>query len=181
MSGNAENTSLWSGADVYVAPSGTTGPATLSGAWPAGWDAVGLLDGAEGFTETRDEDTSEKYAWGSILYRTTRSKHKRSFKFVALEDNAVTFGLVNPGSERTSAAGVRTSKIKAPTAKRFAIGFETRDGDRVKRRFGEATVTEVGDIKEGEEDPTVFEITVVMFPDSDGVIYTTVETDTEEA
>lgn len=181
MSGNAKNTALWSGADVYVAPSGTAGPATLTGAWPAGWEAAGLLDGAEGFTESRDEDTSENYAWGSILYRTTRSKHKRTFKFVALEDNAVTFDLVNPGSERASVAGVRTSKIKAPTSKRFAIGFETRDGDRIKRRFGEATVTEVGDIKEGEEDPTVYEVTVVMFPDADGVIYTTVETDTEEA
>lgn len=179
MTGNAKNTSQWAGADVYIAPSGTAGPTTLSGTWGSGWEAAGLLDGAEGFTEGRDGETSEHYAWGSILYRRTSSKHKRTFKFVALEDNDVTFALINPGSTRTSTAGIRTSKIKAPETQRFAIGFEVRDGDRIKRRFGEAEMTEVGEIKEGEEEPTVYEVTVVMFPDADGVLYTTVETDTE--
>jgi hypothetical protein len=180
MAGDSKNTSIWAGADVFIAPLGTAGPTDVTTAWAtATWKAVGLLDGAEGFTEGREGDTSEKYAWGGILYRRTASKHKRTFKFVALEDNSTIFDLVNPGSTRSTASGVRTGVIKVPTAgTRFAIGFELRDGTRVKRRFAKnAEVMEIGEIKESEEDPTVYEITVVLFPESDGTLYRTVETD----
>jgi len=179
MAGDAKNTALWQGADVYIAPENTAGPTDTITAWASAWDVVGLLDGTEGFVEGRDGDSSEKYAWGGILYRRTSSKHKRTFKFVALEDNETTFALVNPGSTRTVASGIRTGQIKVPTTgTRFAIGFEVRDGDKVKRRVAKhAEVQEIGEIKEGEEDPTVYEITVVIFPDSDGLLYTTVEDD----
>jgi hypothetical protein len=183
MSGDAKNTALWQGADVFIAPENTSGPTDLTTAWPVAFDLVGLLDGEEGFTEARESETSEKYAWGGLLYRRTSSKHKRTFKFVALEDNETTFALVNPGSTRSSADGVRTAQIKAPVAgTRFAVGFEVRDGDKIKRRIAKhAEVQEVGEIKESESDPTVYEITVVIFPDADGVLYDTVETDPDGA
>lgn len=178
MAGDAKNTAQWQGADVYIAPVDTDGPDDISTPWATAWEAAGLLDGAEGFTEGRDEDTSESYAWGGILYRRTKSKHKRTFKFVALEDNKATFRLVNPGSERTTVDGVRVSRIVVPKSDAFAIGFELRDGDNVKRRtVKHAEVSEIGEIKEGEEDPTVYEITVLIFPEADGTLYTTVETD----
>jgi hypothetical protein len=180
MSGNAKNTALWSGADVYIGTPGLKGPTDLKTPWGNGWNPVGLLDGEEGFTEGREEETGEHYAWGGNLFRRTRSKHKRTFRFVCLEDNAVTFGLVNPGSTRTTANGVRTSKIVVPGTKQFSVGFNLVDADRVKRRYGAlAEVQEVAEVKESETDPTVYEITVVVFPDADGVLYTTVETDPE--
>lgn len=179
MSGNANNTAIWTGADVYVADVGTEAPTTPSAEWGVGWNAVGLLDGEEGFAESRENETSEHYAWGGILYRRTSGKHKRTVKFVALEDNDVTFQLINPGSVRSTSGGVRTGQIVVPQAgKRFAIGFETRDGGRIRRRIAAlAEVQEVGEIKESETEPTVYEITVVIFPDADGVLFTTVETD----
>jgi len=180
MSGNAKNTSLWADADVYIAPVGTAGPEDLDASWAAPWDLVGLLDGEEGFTESREEETGEHYAWGGRLYKRTKSQHKRSIKFVALEDNKATFRLVNPGSTRTTVDGVRTSKIVVPKIDAFAIGFELREGAKVKRRFVDrAEVSEVGDVKDSETDPTVFEITVLLFPEDDGTLYTTVETDPE--
>lgn len=182
MSGNAKNTSQWEGADVYIAAGETAGPSDLTSPWASAWTAAGLLDGEEGFTEGRDEDTSESYAWGGILYRRTKSKHKRTIKFVALEDNAVTFRLRNPGSVRTATGGVRKSKVVVPKSDSFAIGFELRDGDKVKRRtIKRAEVSEVGEIKESETDPTVFEFTVLIFPEADGTLYEDVETDTESA
>lgn len=179
MSGDAKNTSLWNGADVFIAPADTAGPTDTTTAWAVDWEAVGLLDGEEGFTEGRDQDTSEHYAWGGNLYRRTISKHKRTFKFVALEDNDVVFDLVNPGSTRTTATGVRTSTIKAPVAgQKFAIGFELRDNGRVKRRIAKiAEVSEVAEIKESESEPTVYEITVMVFPEADGTLYETIEDD----
>jgi len=178
MSGDAKNTSLWADADVYLADVDTEGPEDLATGWGALWELVGLLDGEEGFTESREEETGEHYAWGGRLYKRTKSKHKRSIKFVALEDNRATFRLVNPGSTRTTADGVRKSKVVIPKADAFAIGFELREGDRVKRRFiKHAEVSEVGDLKDSETDPSVYEITVLIFPEADGTLYTTVETD----
>lgn len=174
MSGNAEKTNLWANADVYVADVGTAGPTDLTTAWAAGWDLAGLLDGAEGFTESRESETSEKYAWGGVLYKRTSSKHKRTLKFVALEDNDVTFRLVNPGSERTKALGLQTSVVKIPAVgDQFAIGFETREGDKVRRRVVKrAEVAEVDEIKDSEEEPTVYGITVLVFPEADGTLWT---------
>lgn len=182
MSGNAKNTAQWTGADVYIADELTAGPTDLVGAWPAGWEVAGLLDGEEGFTEARDGENTESYAWGGILFKRTYSKHKRTFRFVALEDNAVTFRLVNPGSTRTSAEGVRTSTIKVPVAgDRFAVGMELREGSKVKRRSAlSAEVAEVAEIKESEAEPTVYDVTVVLFPEEDGTLYRTVETDPDE-
>lgn len=182
MAGNADNTAIWEGADVFIGDEGATGPTDLTTPWGVAWSAAGLLDGEAGFVQSRSEDSSEHYAWGGILFKRTRSKHKRTFKFTALEDNAVVFGLVNPGSVRTAAAGVRTSAIKVPTSHRFAVGFETRDGSKVKRRYaGSAEVVEVADITESETDPTVFEITVVIFPEADGTLYHEIETDPDTA
>lgn len=178
MSGDAKNTALWSGADVFIAPEGTAGPEDLVTPWGTDWKVAGLLDGEEGITEARDGDTSEHYAWGGILFKRTSSKHKRTFKFVALEDNDVIFSLVNPGSTRTSTGGVRKGKIKVPKGFRFAVGFEVREDEKTKRRFAlSAEVQEIGEIKESETDPTVYEITVVIFPEADGTLYNTVETD----
>ncbi|WNT44332.1 major tail protein [Microbacterium phage Mabodamaca] len=181
MAGNAANSNQWAGADVFIAAPGTDGPENLIAPWADAWKPVGLLDGEEGFTEAREDETSERFAWGGVLVRRSKSKHKRTIRFVALEDNGVTFGLVNPGSERTTLNGTRRSVVKVPTVgDKFAIGFETRDGKRVKRRVVEtAEVQEVAEIKESETEPTIYDITVVIFPDADGVLYTDIETDPE--
>lgn len=176
MSGDAKNTALWAGADIFIAPVGATMPSDTTTAWSAEWKPVGLLDGEEGLTQTRDEDTSEHYAWGGILYKRTKSKHKRSFRFVALEDNDTVFQLVNPGSTRTTTGGTRTSTIKVPGTYQFAVGMELREGGKVKRRAVKvAEVSDVADIKDSETDPTVYDITVLVFPESDGTLFHEVE------
>lgn len=182
MTGNAKNTAQWAGADVFITRDpNVSAPSDLITPWATGWEAVGLLDGEEGFTEEREDETSERFAWGGVLVRRSKSKHKRTIRFVALEDNSTTFGLVNPGSDRTTLNGIRRSTVKVPVAgDRFSIGFETRDGSRIKRRVVDtAEVQEVAEIKESETEPTIYDITVVIFPDADGVLYTDIETDPE--
>ncbi|GAA2230245.1 hypothetical protein N1031_06935 [Herbiconiux moechotypicola] len=178
MTGDAKNTAVWQGADVFISfDLDAEGPTDLTTPWDSDWSPVGLLDGEEGFAEGREDETSENYAWGGLLFRRTKSKHKRTVKFVALEDNPTTFRLVNPGSTRTTTAGVRTGTVKVPTIEKFLVGFELRDGAKTKRRYGVAEVSEIGEIKESETEPTVYEITVVIFPDEEGVLFHTVETD----
>lgn len=173
MAGDPTKAALWQNADVYIAPLDTSAPADVDAAWAVAWKAVGLLDGTEGFTESREEETNEHYAWGGILVKKTKTKHQRKIKFVALEDNDTVFDLVNPGSERETTSGLTTSTVKIPENAEFAIGFEVRDGLKVMRRVVKrATVEEVADVKYSEEDLTVHEVTVALFPEGDGTLYT---------
>lgn len=173
MTGTPENARLWTGADVYVAPVGSTAPTTLVAALDAAFDPLGLL-GTDGLTESRESDSSDFFAWGGTLVRTVRSKHKRTFSFVALEDNPTTFGLANPGSEIAAAvSGVVTRTIKTPTKDERAFLFQMSDGDEISRRriIPRGEVTEIGDVTYTEEDLAVIEFTVTVYPASDGVLF----------
>lgn len=173
MSGNSANSRQWTGSEVYInTTSGTVGPTDLTTAWPAGWDAVGLLDGDEGLTMARDEDSSKTYAWGGILVKAVKSKHVRTVSFVCLEDNATTFALINPGSTRATASGVTTSTVKVPKYVDFAIGFELTDGlNKTRRSVKRATIDKVEDVKDSEGEVTAYKVTVAIYPESDGTLY----------
>lgn len=173
MAGDPTKVDMWGGADVYKAPVGTPFPTDVSTPWASPWEAVGLLDGDEGFVMARDDETSEHFAWGGLLVKKKRSKHQRTIRFVALEDNEIVFELVNPGSERSTTGGLTTSVVKIPVSAEFAFGFELREGNKVKRRFVErGEVTEVADITESETDPAVYDMTTTLYPDAEGVLYT---------
>lgn len=179
MAGDAKNTSLWTGADVYTAPKGTVGPVDLTSVWPVAWKALGLLDGGDGLTEARDQTTNNHYAWGGVLFKKTITEQTRTFAFTALEDNDNVFLLANPGSTSSVTAGVRKRVHMTPKAGfHFALGLETRDGSRIKRRvLPDCEVEEIDDITENEEDPTAYKFTITVYPAADGTLYTTIETD----
>lgn len=177
--GDPTNVNQWSGADVFIAPVSTAEPTDLTTAWGVDWDPVGILNGEEGFSWAREEESGEFYGWGGILVKKTRSKHKRTVTFVAMEDNPTVFELVNPGSSQTVAGGVTTSKIKVPQTREFAIGFELREGTKVKRRMVKRATAEVtSEIKESETEPTVYTITVTLYPEADATLFTELSGDT---
>ncbi|MDP5182178.1 hypothetical protein QOZ88_05975 [Blastococcus sp. BMG 814] len=160
MAGDVSNAALWGDADVYIGTESAANPLDENTAFGVGWSLCGLLDGDAGITESRSEDSADFYAWGGILVRSSRSKFKLQRKFVCLESNAVTLGLVYPGST----GGV----IKVPTRKRFKIAFETREGTEVRRVISAlyAEVAAVADITESETALKKYEITVTIFPNA---------------
>jgi hypothetical protein len=172
MSGDIANPRIWEGADVYVAPLLTAAPTDVTTPWAAPWEALGLLsdDGAE---ETLESDSTDHFAWGGLLVRTTRNKFKRSMKVVALEDNNVVFGVVNPGSEaETDETGLTTRTFNVPTSNPLMFGLETRDGDITRRRIiqrGEVATDGTRSIS--SSDMTQFELTIAVYPDGNGKYY----------
>lgn len=171
MAGSTENPRIWEGADVYTAPLEATLPTDIDTDWDTEWEALGLL-GEDGSTESRDDDSTDHYAWGGILVRTTRSRHKRTITVTALEDNPVVFALVNPGSTVATAGGVTTRTVKVPTTDIRAFGFELVDGDITKRKvIPRGEITDVGDVTESESEMTMYELTITIYPDADGVLY----------
>ncbi|MFF4952283.1 hypothetical protein [Streptomyces chattanoogensis] len=183
MAGDVNNPRLWEGADFYTGPVGTALPTTLSAAMstvPA-WKAVGLLS-EDGASESRDEDTSDFYAWGGKLIRTQRSKHKRSIKVTCLEDNLTVFTLVNPGSTVATAAGVNTRTVKIPKGEKLAFVLEMVDGDITRRRhIPTGEVTEVGEVSLSDSDLQAFELTITIYPDSTDVLYYDIDNDPQGA
>lgn len=177
MSGDVTKAAVWAGADVYIADS-------LSAASPVGgaafsgtdWDLVGLLNGEEGFEEERETDSTDHYAWGSILVATSRKNFKITRKFVALEDNETVMGLVYDASGITWTGANYSGTLKKPDLQRkFRIGFQVQTGNVIKRLISKnyAQVDEVGSSKEGENDLASREITVCIYPDSNGVLWET--------
>jgi hypothetical protein len=172
LSGDTENPRIWAGADVYVAPVGTARPTNVSTGLNVAFEALGLLSEDDGITESRNEDITDHFAYGGILVRTTRSKHKRSIKVTALEDNPVVFDLVNPGSLVLSTSGVTTRTVKVPTSNPKAFVFELVDEDIVKRlAIPTGEVIEVGDVKISDNAIASRELTINIYPDADGILY----------
>lgn len=173
MAGDTSNTHAFEDApDLLVADVGTTAPTTLTDAFGVGWDAVGLL-GDEGLTEGREQDSSDHFAWGGILLRTIKSKHKRTFRVILMEDNAITFGLLNPGSTTATSTGVDTRTVKAPTTNIKAFGFDLKDGGATVKRIIIPTgeVTEVGDTVYSDGEVTGYEATITVYPAADGTLF----------
>ncbi|MGW4028254.1 phage tail tube protein [Streptomyces sp. NPDC004838] len=171
MAGDTDNPRLWEGADLYAAPVGSTAPTDTTTAWAAAWKAAGLLS-EDGASESRDQDSTDHYAWGGVLVRTTRGKHKRQIKVTCLEDNLVVFGLVNPGSTAVTTTGTTTRTVKVPTSDPRAFGLELRDGDIVKRRvIPKGEVDEVGEVTLSDSELTAYELTITVYPAADKTLY----------
>lgn len=166
MPGTPANAALWADADVYIATDlAATNPATAATAFNGSWSLVGLLDGGEGFIESRDQDVKDFFGWGGILLRTSRSNFKMTKKFSILEDNVTTRSLVYPGSS--------ASTIVVPKPPFVKIAFELRDGGKVRRVIStyRAQIDVDGDIREGEDDLTKIGLMATIFPDSTGKLF----------
>lgn len=181
MAGDTDNPRLWEGADLYVAPVGTTAPTDVATPWAVAWKAAGLLS-EDGASESRDQDSTDHYAWGGILVRTTKSKHKRQIKVTCLEDNLVVFGLTNPGSTAATAAGVTTRTVKVPKSDPRSFGLELRDGEVTKRRLlPKGEVEEVGEVTLSDSELQAFELTITIYPAADGTLYLDITDDPQAA
>lgn len=176
MTGNPDNAAVWAGADVYVGALTATEP-TGGADFGAEWDAVGLLNGDDGFTESMETETNDFYAWGGILIATTRRNFKLTRQFTAYEDNETVYGLVYPGSELTfDGSGGYEGDLKTPNLQHmFKIGFQTNTGDTIKRVISRnyAQVDERGDSTESESDLASRQLTVAIYPDSGGTLFGT--------
>jgi hypothetical protein len=181
MAGDTDNPRVWVNADVYVGAVDTPAPTDLVTPLNAAFEALGLLS-EDGMTEAREEDKTDHYAWGGILVRTTRSKHKRTIRVIALEDNPVVFDLVNPGSEAETTGGVTTRTVKTPQPNKKAFVIEQSDGD-ITRRISIPTgeVLDVGDIETSDSTLAQKELTITVYPDEEGVLYHEITNDPQAA
>lgn len=149
---------------VWVAPKGTTGPTTLA-APGAGFVEVGWLDDDAGVDVERTEEVSEFKAWqGGTTLRKKVTSVEDSFKFVCLEETALTMGLYYKGATVTTATGVDTIAVtnQAVSDERaWVVDFV--DGAVTKRYVvpsGEVTGRETISHKNSELTMLAFTVTI---------------------
>lgn len=170
MAGDPSNARLWADADVYVSfDTEAANPADVDTPFGGDWDLVGLLDGDDGFTESRDEDVEDLFAWGGILVRTARKNFKLTRTFTALEDNETTYRLRWPGSTDDTIVVPSGAQVE-----RVRIAFETVDGTITHRLIStyQAEITVDGDINENETELSKIPFLVTVFPNDDGELFT---------
>lgn len=170
MAGDPSQANLWADADVFVTfDLAAVVPADDATPFAAEWELVGLLDGDAGFTEARNEDESDIFAWGGVLVRTSRRNYKETWTFTALEWNDTTKRLYRPGSTATT--------WKVPRLEWVKIAFENREGDTVKRAISayRAQVKVDGDVTRNESDLSKLTFMATIFPSADGDLFTVQE------
>lgn len=177
MAGDPANAAVWANADVYIGALTAVIP-TGGADFAVDWDAVGLLNGDDGFTEKMAMDTNDFFAWGGILVATTRKNFKLTRDFTAYEDNATVMDLVYPGNTIVfddTTGGYSGDLVVPDLAAKFKIGFQTKSGDTIKRVVSKnyAQIDERGDSKEGESDLASRQLTVAIYPDENGVLFST--------
>lgn len=187
MAKNSNNIFQWgAGAEgvaggVWVANQPASGglasgaPTSSSGTYASGnWFEIGWLS-SDGITEAHSVDAEAKYAWqGLTRVKTVKSNEVRSFQFMALEENAVVLGLARPGSTVTSGASETVTQVKSSLGQdRRSFGLDLIVGDSIKRIIiPDGEVTEYGDVVYKSDDITVYQFTVTVYADANGLYYT---------
>lgn len=168
MAGNPTNVKIWEDADVRVLkPSdivdpdtlATLLPATITDPWDEAWLLVGLLDGSDGFGESREWDETEHTAWGYGLIKVSSRNFKMTRTFTALEENEVTEFLYSPGDTATHVTVAKPANVY--------LAFETTSDLSEKQRRITTVPSRVvaPESNRNEEDLASKEFTCNIFPD----------------
>lgn len=169
MAGNPANVKIWEDADVRILkPSSITGavtyesllPESVEDEWDAAWLLAGLLDGSDGFGETREWDETEHTAWGYGLIKISSRNFKMTRTFTALEANVVTDFLYSQNDT--------ASKVKISKPAEVYLGFETTADDEARERLITVVPARVRapDSNRNEEKLASRQFTCNIFPNS---------------
>lgn len=174
MATNSALAHSWDGINqgVFLMPSGTTPPTSPAPTpWPTAAKDVGWIND-NGVTETRANQETKKYGFqGNGLVKVLRSQYEYTFKFVALEKNRVTDGVVNPGSTIVTAAAVNTISDFVPSGQIIqAIGADFQNGAINERWIIPiAEINSTADMVYVGNDLTGYEFTVTCYANSAGL------------
>lgn len=157
---------------VRSAPVGTTAPVNPTDAYAAGWLEYGYIS-EDGVTETFTSESTDIRAWqNGALVRTINSKTDAMFKFVVLETNKVIKADFFPGSTIGTTTGITTTTVKAVQPNPRAFALDILDGSvHIRKIIPRGEITTRGDLVYKNDEPIGYEVTIKVYPASDGTLY----------
>lgn len=158
MSGDTSNVKFWADADVLITTDLEAPNPSENEEFSAAWQYLGIINGEDGWSTTREEEATRHYGWGTYIGERRRN-FSESTTVVALETNPVTRQLRYPGSP--------DGGIKAPDYSiQYKVAFEKREGNKVYRRISayRAEIVLDGDVTENESDPDSYSFLVTPLP-----------------
>lgn len=165
MPRNPDNVNIWIDANVYVATSPQALPLTIDTELAAAWLLVGILDGDDGFGESREWNESKHFGWGIGLIRKSFSQFELTRTFTALEDNPTTRSMLYPGST--------DSIIVTPRPANLFVCFEsTSDVGGKERLFTKRPATTwCPEANRNESDLTKYPFTVSVYANGENELF----------
>lgn len=168
MAKNRDNIRIYGDDDsgVWTAPKGSTGPSTLA-ALASPWEEVGWL-GDGGIDLERAEESAKFNAWqGGAVVRKKVTSVEDTFKFVCLEETALTLGLYYKGATKTTAASVDkwTVTNQARSDERAWVVDFVDSLARKRYVIPTGEVTGRATVPHKNSDLTMYEYTVTIYGD----------------
>lgn len=152
---------------ILTAALGTAVPTAVDGA-TTGFVGAGYV-GEDGVTLTVDRQNEDVFAWGGDKVRVIQTSHSAQLAFPFLEVNPAVLGLIFGADNVSTVGSVTTVKINGTVLPHFALIIDTQDGDKRARITAEdAQVVSQEDIVFVHTAPTMFSVTVELFPNSSG-------------
>lgn len=177
---NPDASHIWDEAEVYILPKAELAGSPIEGSafeptsvnqdfTALGWQFVGLIDAAKGIPVSPSGEFKQYDAFGFAAYRSKFTKGKLDTGFTCLEDNAVTAGIVLPGST--------SSKIGVPRDLQYYVLYRTVDTGlsdiaRMSLRPALLELTSHSGAIEGEQE--MYEFAVHHSPDSNKDVFLTI-------
>jgi hypothetical protein len=168
MAKDTDNVRGMSSGSAWVNAVGSTAPVDPTSAFAAGWAELGWI-GEDGITEAFGFDTDDRVSVEGVLLRRVITGSEVTFGFRIEERNGPVWDLYYPGLDRTTATGITTAIVKAPTTDPRAFAFQLDDGDihtRIVVAKGE--ISDRGDVEYKTEG---YDFTMTCYPASDGEVF----------
>jgi hypothetical protein len=131
--GTTDNVRNWSGAKIFIAPRGSTGPTNLEDPWDDAFEPAGILDEDSGIDEAMSRSVTHHYGYGVGEVRATVKEQQATVGWASLELVPVVYDLVYPGGAGSTTSGVTTRTRRHYTPNPKAFGLEKTDGTIVSR------------------------------------------------
>lgn len=182
MARDSDNANALVDGIVSCAPVGSTMPTDLTTDLDAAFDDIGWLTDA-GIGETPSTSTTPKRGINGAIVKTVKADDDRSFTFECYEKNAITMGLMRPGSTPSTSGGVTTTHVKAYLGSDERAWVLEEDFGVYTRRVavprGQAFLT--GTVTDKPGDLAVMQFRLDTYPSSDGTTYIDITNNPAEA
>lgn len=154
---------------IFWAPASTAVPTDASTALDTAFQSVGYVSN-EGLTEKETRTYQDHQAWGGDTVDSSQTEYAKAYSFKMIETNETTMK-IRYGAGNVEATDGKVTKVKH-NAKELPEGVWVIEmiikGKILRKVMPKAKITEIGDIAYNDGDLVKYDVTIGLFPDSNG-------------